>query len=47
VIEAHGEAKYYDMIEQLNDPDKIVLTYNTIIPAFLENAMGNLILVRK
>jgi homoserine O-succinyltransferase len=47
VIDTHGETKYYDMIEQLNDPDKIVLTYNTIIPSFLENAMENLILVRK
>jgi len=47
VIENHGEAKYYAMLEQLNDPDKIVLTYANIIPSFLNDAVDNLILVKK
>jgi hypothetical protein len=40
VIEQHGEEKYNIMIDHLDDPDKIVLTYNTIIPHFLEHALS-------
>ncbi|MFN4122445.1 MAG: type 1 glutamine amidotransferase [Flavobacteriales bacterium] len=47
VIEQHGETKYYSMLEQLNDPDKIVLTYNTIIPLFLRHAFKSLLYVSK
>lgn len=39
VIQEHGEAKYYEMLDHLDDPDKIVLTYNTILPRFLEMAL--------
>ncbi|MCU0394169.1 MAG: GMP synthase [Thermoflexibacter sp.] len=39
IIENHGEDKYNSMIEHLNDPDKISLTYSTIIPNFLTNAI--------
>ncbi len=35
VIEKHGEKKYWEMLEHLNDPDKIMLTYATVIPRFL------------
>ncbi len=35
VIEKHGERKYWEMLEHLNDPDKIMLTYSTVIPRFL------------
>lgn len=35
VIERYGEKKYWDMLDHLNDPDKIMLTYSTIIPRFL------------
>ncbi len=35
VIAEHGEAKYYDMIDRLNDPDKIILTQKMMIPSFL------------
>ncbi|TDB67024.1 type 1 glutamine amidotransferase [Arundinibacter roseus] len=38
IIKNHGEAKYYDMIEHLNDPDKILLTEKTILPTFLKIA---------
>jgi homoserine O-succinyltransferase/O-acetyltransferase len=42
VIENHGEAKWKSMIEQLNDPDKIMYTYNHILPNFLNQAIENL-----
>ena len=38
VIEQHGEAKWKSMIEQLNDPDKIMFTYSHILPNFLNDA---------
>ncbi|TSA57405.1 MAG: GMP synthase [Sediminibacterium sp.] len=45
VIENHGEAKWKSMLEQLQDPEKINLTYNSILPNFLNLALGNLISV--
>ena len=39
VISEHGEAKYKEMLERLEDPDKIVHTQNTIIPNFLDEAI--------
>lgn len=39
VIETHGEDKFIDMLYHLNDPDKIMLTQNTMIPQFLTNAL--------
>ncbi len=39
VIEKHGEKKYYQMLQYLNEPDKIKLTYRTIIPGFLRTAL--------
>lgn len=38
VIQEHGEEKYNDMIDHLDDPDKIMFTESVIIPKFLENA---------
>jgi homoserine O-succinyltransferase/O-acetyltransferase len=38
IIENHGEDKYYRMLSQLNDPDKIMLTQQMIIPGFLDRA---------
>jgi GMP synthase-like glutamine amidotransferase len=43
VIENHGEAKWMSMIEQLNDPDKIVHTYSHILPNFLKFATEKLV----
>lgn len=40
VINSHGYEKWQSMIEQLNDPDKILFTYSHIIPNFLEQAIG-------
>ena len=39
VIDQHGEEKYYSMIDHLDDPEKIVLTHQTIIPLFLKTAL--------
>ena len=39
VIEKHGEKKYLEMLYHLNDPDKIMLTHNAIIPRFLMLAL--------
>jgi homoserine O-succinyltransferase/O-acetyltransferase len=43
VIENHGEAKWLSMVEQLRDPEKIMWTYNHILPNFLNNAVGELV----
>src|SRR6185437_10907313 len=40
VIAEHGEEKWKSMIEQLNDPDKILWTYSHVIPNFLDNALN-------
>jgi homoserine O-succinyltransferase len=43
VIENHGEEKWKNMIDQLNDPDKILLTYRNVIPNFLNHAVNSLV----
>jgi homoserine O-succinyltransferase/O-acetyltransferase len=40
VIDNHGEEKWQSMIDQLNDPEKIMYTYNHVIPNFLQIAIG-------
>ena len=45
VIENHGEAKWMSMIEQLNDPDKIMHTYSHILPNFLKIAAEKMVSV--
>ncbi len=40
VIENHGEKKWKSMIEQLNDPDKILWTFSHILPNFLNIALN-------
>jgi GMP synthase-like glutamine amidotransferase len=42
VIENHGEEKWKSMVEQLNDPDKIMWTYAHILPNFLTIAKRQL-----
>ncbi len=42
VINNFGEAKWHSMIEQLNDPDKIMWTYAHLIPNFLSLAADQL-----
>lgn len=41
VINRYGEKKYWEMIDHLTDPDKIMLTYSTIVPRFLMNALSH------
>jgi len=41
VIEKHGEKKYWEMLNHLNDPDKIMLTYATVVPRFLMMALSH------
>ncbi len=38
IIKNYGEEHYYQMIAHLNDPEKILLTENTILPNFLKLA---------
>jgi GMP synthase-like glutamine amidotransferase len=40
VTEKHGNKKYLQMMQMLNEPDKIRLTYKTILPNFLHAAAG-------
>ncbi len=42
VIANHGEEKWHSMIDQLNDPDKIMYTYAHILPNFLNIAASKL-----
>ncbi|GHB81811.1 type 1 glutamine amidotransferase [Persicitalea jodogahamensis] len=38
IIKNYGEERYFEMIAHLNDPEKILLTENTILPNFLKIA---------
>ena len=42
VIENYGIEKWQSMIEQLNDPDKIMWTYSHILPNFLSLAVESM-----
>ena len=42
VVSEHGLDKYNEMLERLEDPDKITHTQNTMIPNFLNQAVMNL-----
>jgi homoserine O-succinyltransferase/O-acetyltransferase len=42
VICNHGEEKWRNMIEHLNDPDKIMFTYSHVLPNFLNIALQQL-----
>jgi GMP synthase-like glutamine amidotransferase len=39
VITNYGAEKYYSMLEHLSDPDKITLTHDSFIPAFLDKVI--------
>lgn len=39
IIEDHSEEKYLDMIDHLNDPDKISLTQRIVLPLFLSRSL--------
>jgi GMP synthase-like glutamine amidotransferase len=42
LIDEYGQATYDDMLTSLNNPDKIAITYKTIIPNFIYQALQNL-----
>lgn len=42
VLQNHGIEKWKSMIEQLNDPDKILCTHNHVLPNFLKIALNSL-----
>ena len=44
VIENHGEPKWKSMVEQLQDPGKIMWTYEHVLPNFLNHAMAELVI---
>ncbi len=44
VIDNYGFDKWESMIVQLNDPEKIMWTYNRILPNFLQIAMGSMVM---
>lgn len=39
IIELHGEDKYQDMLQSLDDPNRITITQKLIIPNFLNEAI--------
>jgi GMP synthase-like glutamine amidotransferase len=43
IITDVGEKKYDYIMEQLEDPQKVELTYQTILPAFLSNAVNTVV----
>jgi GMP synthase-like glutamine amidotransferase len=45
VIKRYNEDKYFEMIEWLKDPQKIIKTRQTVLPGFLKNAIDELISV--
>lgn len=42
IIENHGEEKWSSMIQNLNDPEKILLTYSKVLPNFLHLCIEHL-----
>jgi len=42
IVGMHGEQKYLDMLNSLDDPARIVLTQSVILPNFLNKAIGKL-----
>lgn len=46
VVEKYGEEKYFEMLNMLEQPDKLKLTRKTILPNFLEEAKNKLNLIQ-
>ena len=42
IIKNHGEDKYLDMLNSLDDPERITLTQSVILPNFLDQAIHTL-----
>lgn len=43
LIDEYGQARHDDMLKSLNEPEKIALTFATIIPNFIQGALQNLL----
>ena len=39
IVDNHGEQKYLDMLRSLDDPDKLQLTQDMVLPNFLNQAL--------
>jgi len=42
IVSQHGEEKYFEMINLLDDPEAIIKTHKAVLPRFLENAIHSL-----
>ncbi|WP_339660880.1 GMP synthase [uncultured Polaribacter sp.] len=42
IVNNFGEAKYNQMMERIDDPDKIIMTYGTILPKFITSAISSI-----
>jgi GMP synthase-like glutamine amidotransferase len=43
IVKNYGEKKYFEMVDFLDDPDKIVLTQHTILPTFLRSFFSRIL----
>ncbi len=43
IVKNYGEKKYFEMVDFLDDPEKIVLTQQTILPTFLRNSFSRIL----
>lgn len=43
IVDNYGQAKYDEMVDYLQDPDKIALTESVVLPGFLRNAIRELV----
>jgi GMP synthase-like glutamine amidotransferase len=42
IVRNFGEEKYVQMMDRIDDPDKIIMTYGTILPKFIKNAISSI-----
>ncbi|SDR85612.1 GMP synthase-Glutamine amidotransferase [Polaribacter sp. KT25b] len=42
IIKNFGETKYNQLMDTIDDPDKIIMTYNTVLPKFITTAIRNI-----
>ncbi len=43
IVKNYGEKKYFEMVDYLDDPEKIVLTQHTILPTFLRSSFSRIL----
>jgi GMP synthase-like glutamine amidotransferase len=42
IVTNFGEEKYSQMMNRMDDPNKLLMTYNTILPKFIRTAISNI-----